>query len=229
MKPAVAPPISMPPKPTNPTIDLKALSTKTKPVALPKVTSTAVPSSPSQQAPDPSLPRVDDIDAFQAYRDTYDDDFPDSLPTAPKPIPGKKAAEWVEVKTRPNYRRGIINLDYATVAQTNAVQSKASQVKESLNRTTTGGPMRKPGQTSGPNTTIITIVCSGGVDDPAEEAAIRGLTEQFIIMSAHLTIEQMTAASIAVVGRWWVVKADKKGNRCYVPVSRDLGKCNREK
>jgi hypothetical protein len=73
--------------------------------------------------------------------------------------------------------------------------------------------MRKPGQTSGPNTTIITIVRTGGVEDPAEEAAICSLTEQFIIMSARLTIEQMTAASIAIVGGWWVVKADKKGNK----------------
>jgi hypothetical protein len=32
-------------------------------------------------------------------------------------------------------------------------------------------------------------------------------------MSARLAIEKITAASISVVGGWWVVKADKKGNR----------------
>jgi hypothetical protein len=123
-------------------------------------------------------------------------------------------SEWVEVKTRPNHKRGIINLDYATVAQTNAVQNQAAQVKHSLNRTTTGGPMRIPGQSSGPNTTIITIVRSGGlVDDQAEENNIRQLSEQFLIMSARLAIEKITATSISVVGGWWVVKADKKGNR----------------
>jgi hypothetical protein len=152
------------------------------------------------------------MDAFASYRDNYDNDFPDNLPTAPKPVPGK-AAEWVEVKSRPNYKRGIINLDYATVAQTNAVQNQAAQVKHSLNRTNTGGPMRAPGQSNGPNTTIITIVRSGGLEDQAEENNIRQLSEQFLIMSARLAIEKITAASISVVGGWWVVKADKKGNR----------------
>jgi hypothetical protein len=74
--------------------------------------------------------------------------------------------------------------------------------------------MRAPGQSNGPNTTIITIVRSGGLEDQAEENNIRQLSEQFIIMSARLAIEQITAASISVVGGWWVVKADKKGNRC---------------
>jgi hypothetical protein len=160
----------------------------------------------------PASLRVDDTDAFASYRDNYDDDFPDNLPAAPKPVPGK-AAEWVEVKSRPNHKQGIINLDYATVAQTNAVQNQAVQVKHSLNRTTTGGPMRAPGQSNGPNTTIITIVRSGGLEDQAEENNICQLSEQFLIMSARLAIEKITAASISVVGGWWVVKADKKGNR----------------
>jgi hypothetical protein len=159
---------------------------------------------------------VDEPDTFVSYVDNYDDEFPDTLPTALTATPSKaapaQAAEWVEVKTRPNYKRGIINLDYATVAQSNAVQNQAVQVKHSLNRTTTGGPMRSPGQSSGPNTTIITIVRSGGLVDQAEENNICQLSEQFIIMSAWLAIEQITAASISVVGSWWVVKADKKGN-----------------
>jgi hypothetical protein len=204
MKPSVAPPISMPPKPTNPTLDLKAMSVKTKTAPLPKL--------PPTVTPEPSTSRADDVDTFASYRDNYDDEFPDNLPTVPKPVPGK-AAEWVEVKSRPNHKRGIINLDYATVAQTNAVQNQAAQVKHSLNRTTTGGPMRILGQSNGPNTTIITIVRSGGLVDQAEENNIRQLSEQFLIMSAQLAIENITAASISVVGGWWVVKADKKGNR----------------
>jgi hypothetical protein len=95
MKPSAAPSISMPPKPTNLTLDLKALSTKSKPAPLPKL-------QPSV-APEPSSLRVDDTDAFASYRDNYDDEFPDNLPAAPKPIPGK-AAEWVEVKSRPNHK-----------------------------------------------------------------------------------------------------------------------------
>jgi hypothetical protein len=191
MKPSAAPPISMPPKPTNPTLDLKAMSVKTKTTPLPKM--------PPTVAPEPSTLRGDDADAFASYRDNYNDDFPDNLPTVPKPVPGK-AAEWVEVKSRPNHKRGIINLDYTTVAQTNAIQTQAAQVKHSLNRTTTGGPMRTPGQSNGPNTTIITIVRSGGLEDQAEENNICQLSEQFLIMSARLAIEKITAASISVVG-----------------------------
>jgi hypothetical protein len=203
-KPSAAPPISMPPKPTNPTLDLKALSAKMKPTPLPKTQPPVAVEPP---------PRVDDAEAFASYGgDSYDQDFPDNLPTVPKPVPGR-AAEWVEVKSRPNHKRGIINLDYATVTQANAVQNQAAQVKHSLNRTTTGGPMRTPGQSNGPNTTIITIVRSGGLEDQNEENTIRQLSEQFLIMSACLAIEKITAASIAVVGGWWVVKADKKGNR----------------
>jgi hypothetical protein len=205
MKPSAAPPISMPPKPSNLTLDLKAMSGKAKTTPLPKLPPTA--------APNPSSSRADNTDAFTSYQnDSYDDDFPDNLPAAPKPVPGK-AAEWVEIKSRPNHKRGIINLDYATVAQTNVVQNQAVQVKHSLNRTNTGGPMRTPGQSNGPNTTIITIVRSGGLEDQAEENNIRQLSEQFLIMSARLAIEKITTASISVVGGWWVVKADKKGNR----------------
>jgi hypothetical protein len=204
MKPSAAPPISMPPKPTNPTLDLKALSAKMKTMPLPKTQPPVAVEPP---------PRVDDVEAFTSYGgENYDEDFLENLPTAPKPVPGK-AAEWVEVKSRPNYKRGIINLDYATVTQANAVQNQAAQVKHSLNRTTTGGPMRTPGQSSGPNTTIITIVRSAGLEDQVEENTIRQLSEQFLIMSARLAIEKITAASIAVVGGSWVVKADKKGNR----------------
>jgi hypothetical protein len=206
--PAAAAPVSMPNRPKNPTIDLKS---RVIPSLTPKANKPPLP---------PAAPsaRVDKADAFATYIDNYDDEFPDTLPTAPTAAPSKaapaQAAEWVEVKTRPNHKQGIINLDYTTVAQTNAVQNQAAQVKHSLNRMTTGGPMRSPGQSSGPNTTIITIVRSGGlVDNQAEENKIRQLSEQFLIMSARLAIEQITAASISVVGGWWVVKANKKGNR----------------
>jgi hypothetical protein len=198
----------MPNRPKNPTIDLRS-----------KVNFPPTPKTKQPAALPPTVPsaRVDELDAFALYINNYDNEFPDSLPTAPTATPPKaapaQASEWVEVKTHPNYKRGIINLDYATVAQTNAVQNQAAQVKHSLNRTTTGGPMRLLGQSSGPNTTIITIVRSGGlVDDQAEENNIRQLSEQFLIMSARLAIEKIMAAFISVVGGWWVVKADKKGN-----------------
>jgi hypothetical protein len=172
--PAAAAPVSMPNRPKNPTIDLKSRANR----------------PPTPKAKQPPA-RVDKPDAFVSYLDNYDDEFPDTLPTTPTAAPSKaapaQAAEWVEVKTRPNHRRGIINLDYATVTQMNAVQNQAAQVKHSLNRTMTGGPMRAPGQSSGPNTTIITIVCSGGlVDDQVEENNIRQLSEQFLIMLARL-------------------------------------------
>jgi hypothetical protein len=132
-KPSAAPPISMPPKPINPTIDLKKRAVN--PPHQPKA-SVADPSV--MMAPTPPS-RVDDIDAFESYRESYDEEFPDALPTAPRPAQGT-AAEWVEVKTRPNHHHGIINLDYATVVQSHAVNEQASQVKESLNRTNTKGP-----------------------------------------------------------------------------------------
>jgi hypothetical protein len=47
MKPSAAPPISMPPKPTNPTIDLKALSAKIKPKPLPKTQPPVATRTPS--------------------------------------------------------------------------------------------------------------------------------------------------------------------------------------
>jgi hypothetical protein len=209
--PSVAPPLSMPPRPTNPTINLRNKVAKpSAPVAPKPAAPVAGPSTP--QAPHTNHPRLDDNDAFASYRESYNDEFPDVLPTAPKPASGG-AAEWVEVKTRLNHCRGIIILDYPTVTQTNAVQQQASQVKESLNCTVTGGPMCKPGQTSGPNTTIVTIVRSGGLEDSTEETAIQNLSEQFLIMSARLAIEKITAAAITVVGGWWVFKADKKGNK----------------
>jgi hypothetical protein len=164
--PAAAAPVSMPNCPKNPIIDLRSKAN------LPPTPKTKQPDAP------PIVPsaRVDEPDAFVSYIDNYDDKFPDTLPTAPTATPSKaapaQASEWVEVKSRPNYKRGIINLDYVTVAQTNAVRNQAEQVKHSLNRTTTGGPMRIPGQSNGPNTTIITIVCSGGLVDQAEENSI---------------------------------------------------------
>jgi hypothetical protein len=120
--PATASAVSMPAKPaalkqSNPVIDLKAKITTPR---LPKPT-TLIPATPP--------PRVDDLDAFdnsgnfESYRESYNADFPQTSAqrSAPTEAAQIKAAEWVEVKTQPNHCRGIINLDYATVARSEQV------------------------------------------------------------------------------------------------------------
>jgi hypothetical protein len=207
--PATADAVSMPnkpaqPRPSNPTIDLRAKVTTPRP---PKPT-TLVPASPP--------PRVDDLeDAFEAYRADYDVDFPPT--SAPKSAPARdaqaKAAEWIEVKSQPNHRRGIINLDYATMARSEQVRSNAAQVTQAQNRTPQGGPQKRPADRPAANETIITIVRGGGSEDRREEEAIRALSPAFLILAARTKIEQLTKHAIVLVGGWWVSKTDKKGNR----------------
>jgi hypothetical protein len=211
--PAAASAVSMPAKPltskqTNPTIDLKAKVTTPR---LPKPT-TLVPATPP--------PRVDDLDAFdsgpfESYRENYDVDFPQSSaqPSAPTKAAQTKAAEWVEVKLQPNHRRGIINLDYATVARSEQVRGKAAQVTQAQNRTPQGGPQRHPTDRAAPDETIITIVQNGGSEDTREEEAIRALSLAFLILAARTKIEQLTKHAIILVGGWWVSKLNKKGNK----------------
>jgi hypothetical protein len=97
--PATAAAVSMPKqpaqsRPSNPVIDLKAKVTTPR---LPKPT-TLVPASPPR--------RIDDLDAFETYREDYDEDFPPA--PAQRPAPPRaaqaKAAEWIEVKSQPNHR-----------------------------------------------------------------------------------------------------------------------------
>jgi hypothetical protein len=206
--PAAAAAVSMPKQPTqvrpsNPVIDLKAKVTTPR---LPKPT-TLVPASPPHQ--------IDDLDAFESYREDYDVDFPST--SAPRPAPLKaaqaKAAEWIEVKSQPNHRRGIINLDYATVARSEQVRNTAAQVTQAQNRTPQGGPQKRPADRPAANETIITIVQNGGSDNKAEEDAIRALSPAFIILAARTKIEQLTKHTIVLVGGWWVSKLDKKGHK----------------
>jgi hypothetical protein len=207
--PAIAAPVSMPNKPAqsrpaNPVIDLRAKVTTPR---LPKA-KTLVPASPPH--------RADDLDAFETYRDDdYDADFPQ--PPAPRSAPPQaaqtKAAEWIEVKTQPNHRRGIINLDYATAARSEQVRNTAAQVTQAQNRTPQGGPQRRPADRPAANETIITVVRGGGSEDRREEEAIRALSPAFIILAARTKIEQLTKHAIVLVGGWWVSKADKKGNK----------------
>jgi hypothetical protein len=212
--PAAASAVSMPAKPAalkpvNPVIDLRAKITTPR---LPKPT-TLVPATPP--------PRVDDLDAlensgiFESYHKSYDADFPQT--SAQRSAPAKaaqiKAAEWVKVKTQPNHRRGIINLDYATVAKSEQVRGKAAQVTQAQNCTPQGGPLRCPTDRAAPDKTIITIVRSGGSEDAKEEEVIRALSPAFLILAAHTKIEQLTKHAIVLVGGWWVSKLDKKGNK----------------
>jgi hypothetical protein len=212
--PAAASAVSMPTKPassrpSNPVIDLKAKITTPR---LPKPT-TLVPATPP--------PRVDDLDAFEdsgafeSYCNNYDTDFPQTSTqwSVPTKAAQTKAAEWIEVKSQPNHRRGIINLDYATVARSEQVRSKAAQVTQAQNRTPQGGPQRRPTDRAAPNETIITIVRNGGSEDKQEEEAIRALSPAFLILAAHTKIEQLTKHTIVLVGGWWVSKLDKKGNK----------------
>jgi 6-phosphofructokinase len=205
--PASAAAVSMPKqppqsRPSNPVIDLRAKITTPR---LPKLT-TLVPASPPH--------RIDDIDAFESYREDYDADFP---PSAPRPAPPKaaqaKAAEWIEVKSQPNHRRGIINLDYATAARSKQVRNTAAQVTQAQNRTPQGGPQRRPADRPAANETIITIVRNGGSESKTEEEAIRALSPAFIILAARSKIEQLTKHAIVLVGGWWVSKLDKKGHK----------------
>jgi hypothetical protein len=206
--PEAAAAVSMPKRPfqvrpSNPVIDLKAKVTTPrlpKPTALP-------PASPPH--------RVDDLDAFESYREDYNVDFPST--SAPRPAPPKaaqaKAAEWIEVKSQPNHRQGIINLDYATVARSEQVRNTVAQVTQAQNRTPQGGPQRRLADRPAANETIITIVRNGGSESKAEEEAIRALSPAFIILAARTKIEQLTKHTIVLVGGWWVSKLDKKGHK----------------
>jgi hypothetical protein len=165
--PSAAAAVSMPnkptqPRPTNPVIDLKA-----------KVT-TPRPSKPTTLVPASPPPWVDDLEAFESYRADYDIDFPQASvsKSAPSRAAQTKAAEWVEVKLQPNHRRGIINLDYATMAWSEQVRNKAAQVTQAQNRTPQGGPQKRPADRPAANETIITIVRGGGSEDRREEEAI---------------------------------------------------------
>jgi hypothetical protein len=206
--PAAAAAVSMPKQPTtsrpsNPVIDLKAKATTPR---LPKPT-TLVPASPPA--------RADDVQAFESYRDDYDADFPQAPAqrSAPSKAAQTKAAEWIEVKAQPNHRRGIINLDYATVARSEQVRNMAAQVTQAQNRTPQGGPQKRPADRPAANETIITIVRNGGSEIKAEEEAIRALSPAFIILAARTKIEQLTKHAIVLVGGWWVSKLDKKGHK----------------
>jgi hypothetical protein len=172
-KPAAAAAVFMPAKPTvnkqpNPVIDLKT-----------KVTTPHLP-KPIMLVPATPPPRVDDLEAFddsvifESYCESYDNDFPQSSAQRPTPVQAAqaKAAEWVEVRTQPNHHRGIINLDYATVARSEQVRSRAAQVTQAQNRTPQGGPQRRPTDRAAPDETIITIVHNGGSDNAQEKAAI---------------------------------------------------------
>jgi hypothetical protein len=206
--PAIAAPVSMPNKPAqsrpaNPVIDLRAKVTTPR---LPKAT-ILVPASPSR--------RIDDLDAFESYRDDYDAEFPPtSVPrSAPPQGAQTKAAEWIEVKSQPNHRRGIINLDYATAARSEQVCNTAAQVTQAQNRTPQGGPQKRPADCPAANETIITIVRNGGSESKSEEEAICALSPAFIILAARTKIEQLTKHAIVLVGGWWVSKLDKKGHK----------------
>jgi hypothetical protein len=204
--PAAAAAVSMPNKPAqppNPVIDLRAKALTPR---LPKPT-TLVPASPARQ--------VDDLDAFETYRDNYDADFPQApvQQSAPSKAAQTKAAEWIEVKVQPNHRRGIINLDYATAARSEQVRNTAAQVTQAQNRTPQGGPQKRPADRPAANETIITIVRNGGSESKAEEDAIRALSPAFIILAARTKIEQLTKHAIVLVGGWWVSKLDKKGHK----------------
>jgi hypothetical protein len=164
---------------------------------------------------------VDDLDAldntgnFESYRKSYNADFPQTSAqwSMPTKAAQTKAAEWVEVKLQPNHCRGIINLDYATVARSEQVRGKAAQVTQAQNRTPQGGPQRHPTDRATPNETIITIVRNGGSEDAREEEAIRALSPAFLILTARTKIEQLTKHAIVLVSGWWVSKLDKKGNK----------------
>jgi hypothetical protein len=206
--PASAAAVSMPNKPTqsrpsNPVIDLKSKVTTPR---LPKPT-TLVPASPPR--------RVDDLDAFETYCADYNADFPQTsaLQSTPSKAAQTKAAEWIEVRTQPNHRRGIINLDYATAARSEQIRNTAAQVTQAQNCTPQGGPQRRPTDRPAANETIITIVRNGGSEDKREEDAIRALSPAFLILAAHTKIEQLTKHAIVLVGGWWVVKLNKKGNK----------------
>jgi hypothetical protein len=196
-------------RPPNPVIDLKTKVTTPR-LPKPKI---LVPASPP--------PRVDDHNtfgdsgAFEHYRASYDNDFPQSSAqrSAPTKAAQTKAAEWIEVKSQPNHCRGIINLDYATVAQSEQVRSKAAQVTQAQNRTPQGGPQKRPTDRPASGETIITIVRGGGSENKQEEDAIWALSPAFLILAARTKIEQLTKHAIVLVGGWWVSKLDKKGNK----------------
>jgi hypothetical protein len=212
--PATASAVSMPAKPaapkvSNPVIDLKAKITTPR---LPKPTTLYLPPLlPEWMIRTPSTTQGSSSHIAKA-----------TTLTSPRPphnnlrlprLHRLKQQEWVEVKTQPNHRRGIINLDYATVAKSEQVRGKAAQVTQAQNRTPQGSPLRRPTDRAAPDKTIITIVRSRGSEDAREEVAICALSLAFLILAAHTKIEQLTKHAIVLVGGWWVSKLDKKGNK----------------
>ena len=52
------------------------------------------------------------------------------------------------------------------------------------------------------------------LEDRTAEEEICTLSHTFLVMAAHTAIEAITKATITVVGGWWVMKVDKKGDQC---------------
>jgi hypothetical protein len=212
--PAAATAVSMPAKPTankqpNPVIDLKT-----------KVTTPASPNllRSSRQPPllgwtiwRPST-TLQFLNLTVKAMTTTSPNPPHSGSRLPR-LHRPKLLEWVEVRMQPNHHRGIINLDYATVAMSEQVRGRAAQVTQAQNRTPQGGPQRRPTDRAAPDETIITIVRNGGSDNTQEEAAIRALSLAYLILAACTKFKQLTKHAIVLVGGWWVFKPDKKGNK----------------
>lgn len=109
-------------------------------------------------------------------------------PRQPKPKPTVTADGWV-VTARAN-----------VVKDQNNVAAYANTINKNLGRTAMG----RQGKTAPKrNTTEITVVRNGGVNDEAAERAIRNQNPSAIVMAVRSAIAKLTAQPIQVLsGRW---------------------------
>ena len=126
-------------------------------------------------------------------------------PRQPKPKPTVTADGWV-MTARAN-----------VVKDQNNVAEYANTVSRSMGRTAMG---RQSKAAPKRNTTEITVVRNGGVNDEAAERAIRNQNPSAIVMAVRTAISRLTAQPIQVLGGRWASgfkagKAKPTGNFVY--------------
>lgn len=109
-------------------------------------------------------------------------------PRQPKPKPMVTADGWVTTA------RANVVKDQSNIAE------YANTVNRSMGRTAMG---RQSKAAPKRNTTEITVVRNGGVDDEAAERAIRSQNPSAIVMAVRAAISKLTAQPIQVLGGRW--------------------------
>ena len=109
-------------------------------------------------------------------------------PRQPKPKPTTTADGWVTTA------RANVVKDQSNIAE------YANTVNRGMGRTAMG---RQSKMAPKRNTTEITVVRNGGVDDEAAERAIRNQNPSAIVMAVRTAVSKLTAQPIQVLGGRW--------------------------